>query len=117
MSTKHMMMKKPLPLELLLLCLLCMGFTACQKNTYYEDRDPNQLEDTATILDTGSPALDGCGWLVKVGNTSYSPDNLPNDFKINNIQVNIKYIISDTKFSCGFAGSGYNFIHLVDIKR
>jgi hypothetical protein len=110
-------MKKILLPKFLLLFCICMSALACKKNTYYEDRDPNQLEDIATILDTGNPALDGCGWLIKVGNTSYSPDNLPNDFKVNNAQVKIKYIISDNKFSCGFAGSGYNFIHLVDIKR
>jgi hypothetical protein len=110
-------MKKALQPKHLLLLLMFLIVTACQKNTYYEDRDPKQLEDVATVLDTGNPALDGCGWLIKVGDTSYSPDNLPNEFKLNNAQVKIKYIVSDTKFSCGFAGSGYNFIHLVDIKR
>jgi hypothetical protein len=81
--------------------MMFLTTTTCQKNTYYEDRYPNQLEDMATVLDTGNPALDGCGWLIKVGSTSYSPDNLPNDFKFNNAQVKIKYIISDAKFNCG----------------
>jgi len=110
-------MKKLLRSKFAILSVVLMTTVACQKNTYYEDRDPNQLEDIGTVLDTGNPALDGCGWLIKVGNTSYSPDNLPNDFKIGNTQVKIKYIVSDAKFSCGFAGSGYTFIHLVDIKR
>jgi len=37
--------------------------------------DKNDFVD-ATIYDYGEPALDGCGWVVEVGNEIYKPTNL-----------------------------------------
>ncbi|WP_345952791.1 hypothetical protein [Mucilaginibacter sp. PAMB04168] len=97
-------------------CLLIISTIACNKHDCEEIED-DRLEATATIIDSGSPALDGCGWLIRTNGTTYSPDNLPEAFKLNNIQVKIIYTISEAKFQCGFNNSGPNFIHLYDIKR
>jgi hypothetical protein len=95
---------------------ICLLNLSCKKNLYY-NMPPNSIENTATIINAGSPAADGCGWLLRVGTTNYSPDNLPEQFKINNVQVTIIYTVSDAKMPCGFNANGPNFIHLHDIKR
>lgn len=89
--------------------------TACSKEKC--DNNDHLKATAATVIDGGSPALDGCGWLIRVDNTDYSPDNLPENFKINNIKVDIVYSVSERKFACGFNGNGPNFIHLYEIKR
>jgi hypothetical protein len=108
-------MKKNLLTAALLLLTLLTGIS-CKKNLYY-NIPPDSLEGTGTLRNTGVPALDGCGWILKIGDTDYSPDNLPMDFKINNINVKVIYTVSDTKMICGNIAIGPNFIHLYDIKR
>lgn len=97
-----------------IILIFALMLAACSKDNC-KDKD-GRLEATATVIDSGSPALDGCGWLIKIDNKDYSPDNLPENFQFNNIQVKIVYTISDAKFSCVFGGS-MNYIHLYDIKR
>ena len=96
--------------------LFTLIITACSKDKCNEPHE-DRLEATATVINSGSPALDGCGWLIRIDNKDYSPDNLPENFQFNNIQVKIVYTISDAQYNCGFGGSGINYIHLYDIKR
>lgn len=95
--------------------LLCCLITACTKDKCNEPHE-DRLEATATVINSGSPALDGCRWLIRIDNKDYSPDNLPENFQFNNIQVKIVYTISYAKFICGYGGS-MNYLHLYDIKR
>ncbi|MDT3405585.1 hypothetical protein [Mucilaginibacter terrae] len=89
--------------------------TACKKDNC---ENSDRLSATsATVIDGCTPAADGCGWLIRVDNINYSPDNLPESFKIDNIKVDISYSVSERKFACGFNANGPNFIHLYDIKR
>jgi len=101
---------------ILALISLCIVTTACRKSLRNQDIDPNQRQATATVIDAGEPLADGCGWLIKIGDVTYSPDNLSSYFKINNIQVKIKYTISDADYSCGW-GAKMKYIHLYDIRR
>ncbi|MFD1255295.1 hypothetical protein ACFQ3S_00675 [Mucilaginibacter terrae] len=104
-----------LPKLIALLCIL-IATSACKKEIIYQDKKPGQLEAIATVINTGSPALDGCGWLIKVGTVSYSPDNLPENFKESGINVKIEYTVSDADFVCGW-GQKLKYMHLYDIKR
>jgi hypothetical protein len=109
-------MKKLTTLCILALISACLITTACRKSVRYQDVIPDQRQATATVLNTGDPNADGCGWLIKIDDVTYSPDNLSSYFKINNIQVKIKYTISDADYSCGW-GAKMKYIHLYDIRR
>ncbi|PPK99682.1 hypothetical protein [Parapedobacter indicus] len=60
---------------------------------------------TGTIVDTGSPALDGCGWLFQVDDTFYYPVNLNEQFQKNGITVSITFKTLNGEHYC-FAPSG-----------
>jgi hypothetical protein len=108
-------MKKLIIPKVLMLLFTCFITSACKKEIYQNKR-PGQLEATATVINSGSVALDGCGWLIQIGDTSYSPDNLPETFKETGITVNIEYTVSEAEFVCGW-GNKVKYIHLYDIKR
>lgn len=109
-------MRKLRFLYLLTLAGVCFMTTACKKSLRYQDVDPAQKQATGTVLYTGEPAADGCGWLIKINDVTYSPDNLSSYFKINNIQVKIKYTVSEADYVCGW-GTKMKYIHLYDIRR
>ncbi len=82
-------------------------------------KDANLLTANATIIDTGSVAVDGCGWLIKLNDsTTYEATNLSADYQKNNLQVNISYYLLTTKFQCGDSppGGGITQIELKSIK-
>jgi hypothetical protein len=69
----------------------------------------------ATVIDTGNPMLDGCGWLIDIDGTNdrYSPTNLPDSYKTANLKVHISYKILLTRFQCGMvANNGFTQIQL-----
>lgn len=72
---------------------------------------------SANISYTGIVATDGCGWLIKIGNVTYHPDNLPADFQVNNLNVIISGNITNDKFVCGDAANspGLPVIHITSI--
>ncbi|GGC36522.1 hypothetical protein GCM10011386_30810 [Parapedobacter defluvii] len=61
---------------------------------------------TGTIVDTGSPALDGCGWLFQVGDTFYHPVNLSEQFQKNGITVTVIFEALNDEYRCGFVPPG-----------
>ena len=73
---------------------------SCKKTLYY-NIPPDSVEGTGTLINTGVPALDGCGWILKIGDTEYSTDNLPRGFMIDKIQVKVIYTVSNAEFTCG----------------
>jgi hypothetical protein len=74
-----------------------------------------ELTADATVINSGDPAADGCGWLIKISGTdsTYSPKNLPVLDEIANLKVHITYKRLSTKFQCGWLpGSGPTQIQL-----
>ena len=87
-------------LSLFIFCLV-LSVSSCKKD---------ELTATATVVFTGDPAADGCGYLVKIDGTGteYSPVNLSSDFAINNLKVNIRYQVLASKSACGNIAGGSN---------
>lgn len=109
-------MTKNLQTKTILLFLLALvTINACTKEQC-DDKQTDKLTANATVINTGVPALDGCGWLIRIGTTNYAPDNLTENFKIDNNQVKIIYTISDADYICGW-GTSLKYIHLYDIKK
>ena len=58
----------------------------------------------AIIRNSGSVAADGCGWTLKVITTdsTYSPVNLPERYKVDSLKVHVRFHPLTTKFNCGW---------------
>ena len=103
-------MKNTLNFKQLLLTALifALSFSACKKN--------DQPFTTATVINGGVVAADGCGWLIRIGDTNYSPTNLADQFKETELKVSIRYDTLTTKFVCGW-GNKIPEIKLLEIKK
>jgi hypothetical protein len=96
---------------LLVIAFLTLALASCKKNMPV-------LTANAIIINTGDPAYDGCGWLIKLSsnNTEYSPTNLTPAFQKDSLKVNISYTLLNSKYRCGF-GPGVQQIKINDIKQ
>ena len=60
----------------------------------------------------GPPAADGMGWYLIVDSTrgiSYIPKNLPENYKVDDLQVNVCLSKTNEKFSCMCASPVYKY--------
>jgi hypothetical protein len=104
-------MKNALNFKLLLLTavIFMLTISACRKND-------QPVFTEATIINGGVVAADGCGWLIRIGDTYYSPTNLADPFKETELKVSIRYQALTTKFECGW-GQKIPEIKLLEIKK
>ncbi|SDT39221.1 hypothetical protein SAMN05216490_3319 [Mucilaginibacter mallensis] len=72
---------------------------SCKKS----DHSTNIINADATIINTGSSAADGCGWLIQTDSpdSTFSVPDLPAKYMINNLKVHIAYHKLATRFYCG----------------
>ena len=64
----------------------------------------------------GNPALDGCGWVVEVASIIYKPQNLLPEYKIDSLEVKMKYKVLDS-VNCGLVKNAHNAIFIEEIHR
>ncbi len=102
---------KNIALKLLLLPVLfiVLTFAACKK-------DSGLVAVEATVIDSGPVAADGCGWMIRVGNTNYSPTNLDGKYKETELKVIVTYKVLSSKFVCGW-GNKLDEIEIVNIRK
>ncbi len=62
----------------------------------------NNLEVFETIakISYGEPATDGCGWKININGKEYHPTNLDDKFKINDLNINLKYSLLPSVWEC-----------------
>ena len=103
-------MKNSLNFKLLLLTafVFALSFSACKKD--------QPVFTDATVINAGAVAADGCGWVIRIGDTNYSPTNLDEKFKETELKVSIRYQTLASKFECGW-GQKIDEIKLLDIKK
>jgi hypothetical protein len=93
------------PKLIIVISMLLIGFTSCKK-------DKNILTAEATVVYTGSIALDGCEWLIYVDEvannvqadpkrTYYNVVNLPENYKQNDMKITISYKLLSSRYHCG----------------
>ncbi len=92
-----------------LIIIMCLG-NSCKK-------DSNLIQ--AKVLDSGSEAVDGCGWLIIINKEMYYPTNLSTDFQKNGQKILIRYKLLNEDKVCGFPYSGVSRpkIELLEIKN
>jgi hypothetical protein len=69
-----------------------------------------------TVVFTGAPELDGCGWTIQIGEVAYHPVNLSLSYQINDLPVLIKFRTEADGFHCGRGGVAYQSIWITEIR-
>lgn len=90
----------------------CVGLVnpGCEREYTPEFQDKKGI-----ILYYGEPGFDGCGWMVKVDNTIYSPiEQLDLHFQKDSLVVILDYDTLESYWNCGWREPGYQQI---DIKK
>jgi len=72
--------------------------------------------EDAIVRFLGDPALDGCGWVVKIASKNHTPTNLPPEYTIDGLEVRIKYKTLDL-VNCGMLKDAHHAILLEEIKK
>lgn len=75
--------------------------------------DDEFVKHDAIIIDSGDPAQDGCGWLVRINSEDYKPVNLPEKFEVDDLAVIVTYNVLKEKGDCDIPNS----IRQIDIKK
>lgn len=99
--------------KLLLIATTCIVFASCAKDVATpqteeqlrpaptEAGQSKDISTTATIKYLGDIATDGKGWVLMTGENSYEiPTNLSEEFKQEDLPVNVTYRITDQVFPC-----------------
>ncbi len=69
------------------------------------------------IVWAGEPASDGCGWLVNIDDSTYSPINLASSSQIDSLIIFLNFDKLDTRNHCGWRQAGYAEIEITNIKN
>ena len=79
-------------------------------------KDKYEFEN-AVVKDFGSPAVDGCGWVIEISSEIYKPMELPQAFQVDELPVKVKYERLSSKANCGFAQNVYHQIDIREIEK
>ncbi len=94
--------------RLSLLILLCIFvISACKKEGEFVH---------ATIYDE-STMLAGCGWVVEISSEFFLPKNLPDEFKVGGLEVEIKYDELTSQGLCQLHQDGIYEISIIEIRE
>src|SRR5690606_25806380 len=96
---KNQIVFRPSCLMLIVLINLHLN-GGCKKEEHWVD---------ATVLDFGSPEVDGCGFLLEIDGNIYFPVSLEEKYQIDKKEVKIKYSILEDMQTCGFPHSGVEY--------
>lgn len=94
--------------------LLIFMVYGCDKDCNYKDEDYRM----GIVLDSGSPAADGCGWLIKVDSIIHFPDNLDQQFHKDRLEVKLVFKDLNAEYKCGYLQTiSHPTIHILKIKE
>lgn len=97
-----------------LLLIPALFFGACKKE---------KSEDTctvATVQYAGDPAADGLGWVLVTDSVNWKylpPEEIPADFKVNGLQVDVCYVTTDKDFVCFCPSPRQKIVRITSISR
>jgi hypothetical protein len=93
-------------------CLLSASYIGCKKDNNIKS------DKTGTVINYGNPSADGCGWVIRVDQVDYKPENLDKTYEVNNLKVNIDYNLLKSSYQCGLAANiGFSYIHINSISK
>ncbi len=111
---KFIDMKTQIKILFIPIMILCMALS-CNKE---EKQDFILKQNVMGIVRYfGNPAVDGCGWLIEIDSTIYSPLVLDTNFKKDSLKVILDYNILKTTWHCGWREPGYTNIEIKNISK
>ena len=90
--------------------------SSCKSKEGAANDSPCNTCENAVIRNFGDPALDGCGWVVDVSSVVYKPQNLLPEYKIDSMEVRIKYKVLDS-VNCGLVKNAHSAIFIEEIHK
>ena len=99
-------------LVILIAIFISASTYSCQKEEKLETKFANGI-----VKDYGEPAVDGCGWLIEISSKLYKPQNLTEDFQVDNLGIELKYTLLNTKATCGLSSMLFDEINIVEIEK
>ncbi len=99
-----------------LVFMTILVISSCKSKQDVLHDNSNNIWEDAVIRDFGDPALDGCGWVVDVSSIIYKPQNLLPEYRIDSLEVRIKYKVLDS-VNCGLVKNAHSAIFLEEIHR
>ena len=87
--------------------LLLFLFSQCSKNDSENNKNPEWVNCTIkdmTFIDSCNDYMIVIEYDDPVHNIYYKPDKLSDNFKVDNLSVKVKYIITEKTHNCGFGG-------------
>ncbi|MBD8487301.1 hypothetical protein IFO69_00935 [Echinicola sp. CAU 1574] len=93
--------------------IMMLGVLACCGACTQEEKP--YIEAEATVMYTGDMALDGCGWLIAINDEFFRPENLKEDFKVDDLEVYVHYTLSGGVYSCGMGNAGISRVSIEQI--
>ncbi|HEY5326609.1 MAG TPA: hypothetical protein VIJ27_06380 [Mucilaginibacter sp.] len=108
--------KQIIDLLFFIVLLTALITSSCKKNNI------NDITVDATVIYSGDPAADGCGWEMKINNKDsiYNAPNLPVAYQTANLPVKISYHKLTARYHCSdiadYQGPGITEIQLDGIK-
>ncbi len=94
----------------LIFSLLIFGLISCAPE------GPEIVETQAIVLDGGSLAADGCGWLIRIDGVNYSPTYLNSQYQIDGLPILINFEYLSSTVTCGLLPSEIPQIRLEQIR-
>jgi hypothetical protein len=90
-------------------------FAGCTFDDYWYYEWDGHERKAGEVIFSGSPEVDGCGWLIRIRDRLYHPVNLHDDFKKDNLPVVVEFMKTGRIYRCGLGGTPYSSIRIFDI--
>ncbi len=107
---------KPKKLKLLTIFLLLLPLCVAMLGGGCEDEEKLDMKNSeGLVLYYGDPSVDGCGWMIKIDTTVYSPINLDSIFQKDSLEIILNYDTLISTWNCGWRDPGYQEIEIKEI--
>jgi hypothetical protein len=97
--------------------IITLTFLSCFFILMSCEPDESSFDYEGIVIWAGEPASDGCGWLININDSTYSPINLGSSYQIDSLNIFLSFNKLDTRNHCGWRQPGYAEIEITKIKN
>jgi len=87
----------------------------CCRYGDYSDYEDEDVWTPAWVINMGAPEVDGCGWMIQIGDEYFYPVNLEDEYRVEVLPVKIRYTYDPVEYRCGLSGKRYPSIRITQI--
>ena len=74
------------------------------------------MEASGVVKNTGEAVTNGCGFILQIGKRDYHPLRLPDEFKVDKLEVKVRYWRLNSQYSCGLKPINLPEIDIISIR-